>query len=109
MVRNKPGLAHAVPGDARVDSDGLVPVELVDVAGPEVLAVLEPRQHRRGEAHHLALERDHPLVRQVSAQLLHEHRRPVVCQSREFAALIWIRVMKSPVYLTFSGAPFYSI
>ena len=78
LLRNKPGLSHAVPGDAGVDPDGLVPVELVDVAGAEVLAVLEPGEHRRGEADHLALERDHPLVRQVGAQLLHEDRRPDV-------------------------------
>ena len=77
-VMHKPGLPHAVPGDAGVDPDGLVAVELVDVSGPQVLAVLEPRQYRRGEAHHLALERHHPLVRQVGAQFLHEHRSPII-------------------------------
>ena len=74
----RPRLPHAVPGHAGVDADRLVAVELVDVAGPEVLAVLEPGEDGGGEADDLALEADHALVGEVGAELLHEDGLAVV-------------------------------
>lgn len=63
-LRRAPGLAHAVPGYAAVRAQGIGASELVDVAGLQLLAVLEPPQERRGGADHFALEGHEALFRQ---------------------------------------------
>ena len=65
---------HTVDGVAPVDGDGLLHVggEGQHVARPDLLAVLVPPEGGRGDPHHLALQRDRPLLGEARHQLLQE-------------------------------------